>query len=65
MWEQRTSEIMNNADIFDLTVELGAHSRKFSYKLYDKRDKFKFSIVKYPELGGNPKHSQGLWIWNS
>ena len=41
------------AMILDSTVELGAHSRKFSYKLYDERDKFKFSIVNYPDLGGN------------
>ena len=31
-----------SADIIDLTVELGAHSKKFSYKLYDK-----FDIVNY------------------
>ena len=40
-----------SADILDLTVELGAHSRKFSYKLYDKRDKHKFSIANCPDLG--------------
>ena len=26
-----------SADILDLAEELGAHSRKFSYKLYDKK----------------------------
>ena len=36
-----------------MTVELNERLRTFSYKLYDKRDKFKFDIVNYPDLGGN------------
>ena len=27
--------------------------RIFHYKLFDKRDQFKFDIVNYPDLGGN------------
>ena len=42
-----------SANILDLTVELNERLRTFSYKLYDKRDKFKFGIVNYPDLGGN------------
>ena len=42
-----------SANILDLTVELNENSHTFVYKLYDKRDKFKFSIVNYPDLGGN------------
>jgi hypothetical protein len=41
------------ADILDLTVELNVDSHNFGYKLYDKRDKFKFKIVNYPDLCGN------------
>ena len=41
------------ADILDLTVELNVDSHNFGYKLYDKRDKFKFTIVNYPDLCGN------------
>ena len=40
-----------SANILDLTVELEYSG--FSYKLYDKRDKFPFEIVNYPDLGGN------------
>ena len=40
-----------SANILDLNVELDNHT--FSYKLYDKRDKFPFQIVNYPDLRGN------------
>ncbi len=49
-----------SADILDSTVELETDSRKFSYKLYDKRDKFKFSIINYPDLGGNIAKAYGV-----
>ena len=42
-----------SADILDLTVELYKTSKTFNYKLYDKRDKFKFSVVNYPDTCGN------------
>ena len=42
-----------SADILDLTVNLDAQAKKFVFKLYDKRDKFKFSIVNYPEINSN------------
>ena len=54
-----------SADILDLTVELEADSRKFGYKLYDKRDKFKFSIVNYPDLGGNIAKACGYGVAKS
>ena len=41
------------ADILDLTVQLDENIGTFSYKLYDKRDKFNFEIVNYPDLRGN------------
>ena len=41
------------ADILDLTVELNVDSHNFGYKLFDKRDKFKFKIVNYPDLCSN------------
>jgi len=40
-----------SANILDLTVELVG--KIFTYKLFDKRDKFNFNIVNYPDLGGN------------
>ena len=39
-----------SADILDLTVNLDYNLNQFIYKLFDKRDKFKFGIVKYPDL---------------
>ena len=42
-----------SADILDLTVDLDVHLSKFTYKLYDKRDKFKFKIVNYPDMNSN------------
>ena len=38
-----------SANILDLTVNLDANSHRFTYKLFDKRDKFKFKIVNYPD----------------
>ena len=48
-----TKENVGNtsANILDLTVDL--LDNIFHYKLFDKRDKFKFNIVNYPDLGGN------------
>ena len=42
-----------SANILDLTVDLDLNSGKFIYKLFDKRDKFKFKIVNYPDIMGN------------
>ena len=39
------------ADILDLSIKLD--SGNFHYKLYDKKDHFKFDIVNYPDLFGN------------
>jgi len=50
---KKENEGHNVADILDLTVELSVDSHSFGYKLYDKRDKFKFNIVNYPDLCGN------------
>ena len=44
---------IQSANILDLTVDLDFDTRKFTYKLYDKRDKFKFKIVNYPDICGN------------
>jgi hypothetical protein len=54
-----------SANILDLTVELNERLRTFSYKLYDKRDKFKFDIVNYPDLGGNIAKVCGLGVVKS
>ena len=62
---KENDEVNISADILDLTVELGAHSRKVNYKLYDKRDKFKFSIVNYPDLGGNIAKACGYGVVKS
>ena len=42
-----------SANILDLTVEFERSCHIFSYKPYDKRDKFKFKVVNYPDLCGN------------
>ena len=54
-----------SADILDLTVELAANCQKFGYKLYDKRDKFKFGIVNYPDLRGNIANACGYGVVKS
>ena len=41
------------ANVLDLTISCNTSSGIFSYKLFDKRDKFKFPIVNYPDLSGN------------
>ena len=42
-----------SANILDLTVNLDVNCHKFTYKLFDKRDKFKFKIVNYPDICSN------------
>ena len=37
----------------------------FCYKLYDKRDKFKFQIVNYPDLHGNISADCGYGVVKS
>ena len=51
------------ADILDLSIQLGNNT--FSYKLYDKRDKFNFEIVNYPDLGGNISAECGYGVVKS
>ena len=53
------------ANILDLTVELNELSHTFVFKLYDKRDKFKFNIVNYPDLGGNIAKACGYGVVKS
>ena len=50
---KKENEGHSSANILDLTVDLDLHSSKFVYKLFDKRDKFKFKIVNYPDINGN------------
>ena len=42
-----------SANILDLTITLNSNHDGFCYKLYDKRDAFKFNIVNYPDICGN------------
>ena len=42
-----------SANILDLTITLSDCRDGFNYKLYDKRDSFKFNIVNYPDICGN------------
>ena len=51
------------ADILDLSIELKNHS--FSYKLFDKRDNFKFNIVNYPDMSGNISSNCGYGVVKS
>ena len=39
--------------MLDLHIELNPNTKLYDYKLFDKRDKFKFKIVNYPDLSGN------------
>ena len=41
------------AHILDLSIALNPVTNLFTYKLYDKREHFKFDIVNYPDLKGN------------
>ena len=51
------------ADILDLSITLRDNS--FSFKLYDKRDKFNFEIVNYPDLSGNLSADCGYGVVKS
>ena len=51
------------ADILDLSITLQDNS--FNYKLYDKRDKFNFEIVNYPDLSGNISADCGYGVVKS
>ena len=42
-----------SANILDLTVNLDSASKIFNYLTYDKKDKFKFEVVNYPDLCSN------------
>ena len=41
------------ANVLDLNISCISSSGLFIYKLFDKRDSFKFPIVNYPDLSGN------------
>ena len=52
------------ADILDLSIKLNQNNL-FSYKLFDKRDHFKFDIVNYPDLSGNISANCGYGVVKS
>ena len=52
-----------SADILDLSISL--NGGLFSYKLFDKRDHFKFDIVNYPDLNGNISSNCGYGVVKS
>ena len=52
-----------SADILDLSINL--QDNLFGYKLFDKRDHFKFDIVNYPDLSGNISASCGYGVVKS
>ena len=43
----------SEANILDLTITLDSGHGTFAFKLYDKRDAFKFEIINYPDICGN------------
>ena len=43
-------------------MNLDNNLHQFSYKLFDKRDKFKFGIVNYPDLRGNIAKACGYGV---
>ena len=42
-----------SANILDLTISINSSKNGFDYKLFDKREAFKFGIVNYPDVSGN------------
>ena len=52
-----------SADILDLSIKL--QDDLFSFKLFDKRDHFKFDIVNYPDMSGNISASCGYGVVKS
>ena len=58
--EDKTDQQVN---FLDLHLEIKKHS--FSYRLFDKRDKFKFPIVNFPNLSGNIPTSQSYNVFTS
>lgn len=61
-----TSDSKNDleVDYLDLSLEIDKKKLKFKCKLYDKRDKFPFTIVNFPHLDGNipSNESYGVFI---
>ena len=53
------------ADVLDLTIEHDDLSKTFTFKLYDKRDKFNFKIVNFPDLSGNISSSCAYGVFTS
>ena len=53
------------ADVLDLTIECHNPSKTFTFKLYDKRDKFSFKIVNFPDLSGNISSSCAYGVFTS
>jgi hypothetical protein len=60
-----TSEIKDNqkVDFLDLHIEIKSNS--FYYTLYDKRDKFPFPIVNFPNLSGNIPSAQSYSVFTA
>ena len=53
------------ADVLDLHIELNPNTKLYDYKLFDKRDKFKFKIVNYPDLSGNISTTCAYGVYTS
>lgn len=51
------------ANYLDLHLEV--KDKKFTYRLYDKRDKFSFPIVNFPNLQGNIPATQSYGVFTS
>ena len=51
------------ADILDLNIKLD--NGTFNYKIYDKKDKFKFEVVNFPDLYGNISAACGYGVVKS
>ena len=60
---KKENEGNTSADILDLSINL--QDGIFNYKLFDKRDHFKFEIVNYPHLGGNISSNCGYGVVKS
>ena len=57
-------EDKNDQEVTYLDLSLKINKNSILYKLYDKRDKFGFPIVNFPNLTGNIPTGQSYGVFN-
>ena len=58
-----TDNAISEVNYLDLTLTIIDH--EITYRLFDKRDSFTFSIVNFPDLSGNIPRKQSYGVFTS